>query len=152
VATALEYAGKKTLILCVGKNDVGGLSLNGYPLKSDHGVALLGTNAAGHPAITWSTGPNGPKNKNEPLLSLTPSPLVDGTSSATATSPTPPLETSATAQVPPAEVQQEPSAFRIPQALNTARDMIVVGSGPGSELLNGFMDNTEVFKILQKGL
>ena len=30
--------------------------------------------------------------------------------------------------------------------------MIVVGTGPGSELLNGFMENTEIFKILQKGL
>jgi len=139
VATALQYAGEKTLILCVGKNDIGGLSLNGYPLKGDHGAALLGTNAAGYPAITWSTGPNGPRNSPpEPSLASAPA--------ANAAAPVAPVET------PLPALQKEPSAFGAPQAISTARDMIAVGSGPGSELLNGFMENTEVFKILQKGL
>ena len=137
VETALKYAGEKTLILCVGKNDVGGLSLNGYPLKGDHGVALLGTNAAGYPAITWSTGPNGSR---EPAPA--PAPAASDTTVAAATPA--PSETPA--------APKEPSAFGSPQAISTARDMIIVGSGPGSELLGGFMDNTEVFKILQKGL
>ena len=133
----MSYAGEKTLILCVGKNDVGGLSLNGYPLKGDHGVALLGTNAAGYPAITWSTGPNGPRTS-------TPEPPT--TSGTDAVAVTPPVETSLAAP------QKEPSAFGAPQAISTARDMIAVGSGPGSELLNGFMENTEIFEILKKGL
>ena len=137
VKIALDYAGEKTLILCVGKNDVGGLSLNGYPLKGDHGVALLGTNAAGYPAITWSTGPNGPRTS-------TPEPPT--TSGTDAVAVTPPVETSLAAP------QKEPSAFGAPQAISTARDMIAVGSGPGSELLNGFMENTEIFEILKKGL
>ena len=142
VATALQYAGEKTLILCVGKNDIGGLSLNGYPLKGDHGAALLGTNAAGYPAITWSTGPNGPRNGSPaPLASA---PATTGTDAAVV--PTPNAET-----VVPAP-NKEPSAYGAPQAISTARDMIVVGTGPGSELLNGFMENTEIFKILQKGL
>ena len=136
VATALQYAGEETLILCVGKNDVGGLSLNGYPLKGDHGVALLGTNAAGYPSITWSTGPNGSRPVQQ-------EPATSGTAPAAAATPAP----SAT-PVP----QKEPTAFGAPQAISTARDMIIVGAGPGSELLGGFMDNTEVFKILQKGL
>ena len=142
VATALQYAGEKTLIFCVGKHDIGGLSLNGYPLKGDHGAALLGTNAAGYPAITWSTGPNGPRNSTpEPPLASAPT-----TSGTDAVAVTPPVET------PLPTLQKEPSAFGAPQAISTARDMIAVGSGPGSELLNGFMENTEVFKILQKGL
>ena len=37
----------------------GGMVLNGYPLAKDSGMALLGTNAAGLPSITWATGPNG---------------------------------------------------------------------------------------------
>ena len=142
MATALQYAGERTLILCVGKNDVGGLSLNGYPLKGDHGVALLGTNAAGYPAITWSTGPNGPLS-SEALHA--PSPALGGTAPAAAAPST------ATA-TPPPNAPKEPSAFGAPQAISTARDMIIVGSGPGSELLNGFMDNTNVFQLLQKGL
>ncbi|MCX6968171.1 MAG: alkaline phosphatase [Verrucomicrobia bacterium] len=140
VKTALDYAGEKTLILCVGKNDVGGLSLNGYPLKGDHGVALLGTNAAGYPAITWSTGPNGPR-PSEPVAQ----PVASGTAPIAAAPPAP-------AETPSPGAQKEPAAFTAPQAISTARDMIVVGSGPGSELLNGFMENTEIFQILQKGL
>lgn len=36
--------------------------MNGYPLSQDHGMALLGTNAEGIPAIVWGTGPNGPRS------------------------------------------------------------------------------------------
>jgi alkaline phosphatase len=60
VATAQKYAGERSLIVAVGKHATGGLALNGYPLRQDHGVALLGTNASGHPAVAWATGPNGP--------------------------------------------------------------------------------------------
>jgi len=60
LATAQKYAGTKSLIIAVGKHATGGLSLNGYPLRHDHGVAILGTNASGYPAISWTSGPNGP--------------------------------------------------------------------------------------------
>jgi alkaline phosphatase len=60
IATAQKYAGEGSLIIAVGKHATGGLALNGYPLRQDHGVALLGTNASGHPAVAWATGPNGP--------------------------------------------------------------------------------------------
>ena len=123
IATALQYAGEKTLVLCVGKNEVGGFSLNGYPLKGDHGVALLGTNAAGYPSVTWSTGPY----------------LPSGT--------TPDQPATQTPSKP-----KEPAAFSAPQAIGTARDMILLGTGPGSENLGGFMENTDVFQIIQKGL
>lgn len=136
VAIALQYAGDKTLILCVGKTDLGGLSLNGHPLRGDHGVALLGTNAAGYPALTWSTGPNGPR-KNEPPVQ----PQQPVAEPSAAASPT-----------PAASEPAEPAAFGAPQAIATARDMIGVATGPGSEALSGFIDNTEVFKIMQKGL
>lgn len=83
VGTALHYAGDKALILAVGKHGTGGMSLNGYPLVQDHGVALLGTNASGQPAITWATGPNGqplpanapPEARNQPAAFQVPSGL-----------------------------------------------------------------------------
>ena len=61
VALALQYAGTKTLVLVAGGESTGGMVLNGYPLRQDHGVSLLGMNAAGFPSLTWSTGPNGPQ-------------------------------------------------------------------------------------------
>lgn len=66
VATAARYAGDRALIVAVGKHSVGGLTLNGFPLRQDHGLALLGINPAGYPALTWSTGPNGPQENPPP--------------------------------------------------------------------------------------
>ena len=171
VATALDYAGEKALIVAVGKHDVGGMTLNGYPLRGDHGLAMLGTNAGGVPAVTWSTGPNGarvPSPAPTPVPPATPLPGVRATASgssavsgtATAPMPTaaPVLSGSAAAPKsqappdPPKNVKSEPAAFAAPDAINTARDMIGVGTGPGSEQLHGFLDNTEIFRILKKGL
>ena len=59
VAVALQYAGTKTLVLVAGGESTGGMALNGYPLRQDHGVSLLGMNAEGLPSITWATGPAG---------------------------------------------------------------------------------------------
>jgi alkaline phosphatase len=66
VATALRYAGDRALIVAAGKHAIGGLTLNGFPLRQDHGLALLGINPAGYPALTWSTGPNGPQENPPP--------------------------------------------------------------------------------------
>jgi alkaline phosphatase len=75
VATAIRYAGPKALVVAAGRQSIGGLSLNGYPLREDRGVALLGITPAGYPPLTWATGPNGidassetqaPPPRNEP--------------------------------------------------------------------------------------
>ena len=76
IATAVKYAGDESLIVAVGKHGIGGLTLNGYPLRQDHGVALLGTTASGYPSLTWATGPNGPPaTGNEPAAFQTASAL-----------------------------------------------------------------------------
>ena len=72
IATAVKYAGDDSLIVAVGKHGIGGLTLNGYPLRQDHGVALLGTTASGYPSLTWATGP---ASGNEPAAFLTASAL-----------------------------------------------------------------------------
>jgi alkaline phosphatase len=128
IATALRYAGERALILAVGRHATGGMNLNGYPLRQDHGVALLGTNASGQPAITWATGPNGP----------TPQPAAPNIA---------PDSTPKTAAA-----KNEPAAFQTPSALNTAEDVLAVGKGPGAEKLRGFMDNTGIFRLLKNAL
>ena len=134
LALARRYAGDQTLIVAVGKQDVGGMTLNGYPLRDDRGVALLGTNASGYPSITWSTGPAGAPSSDEPTPE--PTPAAEG-------QPTPP---------PARPARSEPAAYEAPHAIHSARDMILIGSGPGSEPINGFMDNTAVFGILRNQL
>lgn len=121
VEVALEYAGggDKTLIVVAGTVATGGMALNGYPLRQDRGLALLGTNVYGLPAITWATGPNGPA----------------------------PAETTPLTPLP-----AEPAAARAPAAVNTADAVLGAGFGPGSERLQGFLDNTAVFELIQQQL
>jgi hypothetical protein len=37
-----------------------------------------------------------------------------------------------------------------PAAIGVAEDVIAVSAGPGSEKLQGFKDNTDVFKVLSE--
>ncbi len=57
VATARQYAGPNALLIIAGKQNLGGLRMNGTPFRNDKGVAVLGANAQGAPSITWSSGP-----------------------------------------------------------------------------------------------
>lgn len=57
VAVARKYAGEKALVIVAGKQNMGGLRLNGYSFRNDKGAAILGINAQGVPSLTWSTGP-----------------------------------------------------------------------------------------------
>ena len=57
IATAKQYAGPNALIVVTGKQNLGGLRMNGTPFRNDKGVAVLGVNAQGAPSLTWSSGP-----------------------------------------------------------------------------------------------
>lgn len=129
VHAAMESAGPRTLLIAVGKHGTGGMALTGYPLRQDHGVALLGTNTFGYPSITWGTGPNGPQP---------------------ATSPQP--QTGTGPDKAASKDRTAPAAFFVPAAVNTAGDVLAVGAGPGSESLNGFLDNTVIYQILKSNL
>jgi alkaline phosphatase len=128
VEAARRFAGEKSLIIAVGKHSTGGLALNGYPLRHDHGVALLGSNAAGYPYLTWATGPNGPTPPSQ-------TPLADSTAASE-----------------PSTAKTEPAAFQTPSALNNAEDVLAVATGPGSEKLRGWLSNTEIFSLLKEAL
>jgi len=117
VATALDYAGEKALVIVAGRANPGGLRLNGYPFRNDKGAAILGINAQGVPSLTWSTGPGSGPNPSPEGLSKT-----------------------------------EPSAFPTADAIGAAEDVIAVSKGPGTEALQGFQDNTDIFQVIRQGL
>jgi alkaline phosphatase len=133
VAVARSYTGDNSMILVTGNFGIGGLSLNGFPFRRDSGVALLGVNSSGEPALTWATGPNGVDTRSVPPQSGNegPTPSADGPAPATG---------------------QEPAAAYAPAARNTVADVLAAGRGPGSESLHGFLDNTIIFKIIQDQL
>jgi alkaline phosphatase len=133
LAAAINSAGAEALIIATGGHSAGGMILNGYPLRQDHGVALLGKNAFGYPSITWASGPNG-----EP-----PTPILPAAAGQPSSTP---------AAIPNQAALDAPAAFYAPSAINTATDVLAVGIGPGSENLRGFLDNTAIFQILKSGL
>ena len=126
IATAERYAGDSAVIVAVGKHATGGMTMNGYPLRQEHGVGLLGVNAFGYPAIAWATGPMGPHK---------------------AVAPANPQESPA-----PRLPNNEPAAFYEHTAIDSAQDVIAVGKGPGTEALKGVIDDTQIFQILEGGL
>src|SRR5213082_3134247 len=134
VALARRYAGEKSTIIVCGDVAIGGMNLNGFPFRQDSGIALLGRNSTGQPWITWATGPHGmssygaaniPNNK-----SATPDPSSVGQNEQ------------------PAE-NLEPAALYTKSALPTVDDVVVFGSGPGTDVLQGVVDSTVVFKVLR---
>jgi alkaline phosphatase len=150
VATALNYAGEKALILCVGKHAIGGMTLNGFPLRWDYGVGLLGKNAFGYPAITWSTGPNG----IPPGLLTAVAAQAELQQSTTKSDELKLSDDVGDAAALPMLLlsRPEPAAFYIPAAIPTAGDMLAVATGPGSEEVHGFLDNTDIFRIIKDKL
>jgi alkaline phosphatase len=130
LATARRYAGPKSMILACGDVGIGGLSLNGFPFRKDSGIALLGLNSAGQPWLTWATGPNGIATYGNVPQKVDPGKEDQ--------SPKP-------AHVEPASVQTK-------SALNTVDDVAAFGTGPGTDALQGLLDNTAVFRIIRDKL
>jgi alkaline phosphatase len=135
VATARRYAGAKSTIIVCGDVAIGGLSLNGFPFRKDSGIALLGLNSAGQPWITWATGPNGMKSYGADKL-------------------TPRSENGGANDEPePSSANHlEPATLYAKSALNTVDDVVAFGTGPGTEALQGSLENTIIFNIIRDEL
>jgi alkaline phosphatase len=133
VATARRYAGPKSTVLACGDVGIGGLSLNGFPFRRDSGIALLGLNSGGQPWLTWATGPNGV--------------TTYGTVKANKPEPTP----SDPNQVYGPE-HLEPATVLSKAALNTVEDVAAFGAGPGTEALQGLLENTAINRMIRDKL
>jgi len=131
VAVARNFAGPKSTIIVCGDVAIGGLSLNGFPFRQDSGIALLGLNAGGQPWITWATGPNGTKSYGAAKI---------------------PGNPNGNGNEQPSVEQREPAAVYTKAALDTVEDVIAFGSGPGTDVLRGVIDNTVIFEIIRDHL
>jgi len=131
IGVARSYGGTKSTIIVCGDVAVGGMSLNGFPFRKDSGIALLGFNSAGQPWITWATGPHGTKSYGAAKLPVNQDPAE---------------------MKEPAQEQPEPAAFYTKSALVTVEDVVVFGSGPGTDSLQGVVESTDIFKILRDEL
>jgi alkaline phosphatase len=124
VSTAKHYAGDKAMIVVTGRENIGGIQLNGHPFLHDKGVAVVALNNLGYPSLSWSTGPgyavepqqDGKVRKNSPGI-LT-----------------------------------QPSSFSLPKGIPTSGDVVAAGTGQGTERIRGFLDLSEIHRILSESL
>lgn len=128
VSTARKYAGPDALIVVTGRENVGGFQLNGYPFLHDKGVAILALNNQGYPSLCWSTGPGFPN---------------EGTNVTTRAKKT---------NAASVGILGEPAAYPLPEAVGTAGDVLSAGTGPGSSKIHGFLDLTDLHRIIGESL
>lgn len=125
VGTAKRYAGSDAMIIVTGRENVAGVQLNGYPLLRDKGVAILALNNQGYPSLCWSTGPGYASEKS-------------------------PATTKPKKNSP--GILTQPAAYTLPSGVGTAGDVLTLGVGRGSESLHGFLDLTDVHKVIRESL
>ena len=130
IGTALRYAGSNALIVVTGRENIGGLNLNGYPFLRDKGISVLAINNEGYPTVCWATGPGyaiekSPKEKKSNATSSNSYSLGS---------------------------LSQPSGFRLTNGVGTAGDVLSAGSGPGSENIHGFIDLKQIHRTLKEAL
>ena len=128
IATARRYAGENALVIVTGRENIGGISLNGYPFLRDKGISVLALNNGGYPSICWSTGPG-----------FAPEKMTGSSSSSKTNSST-------------LGILTQPAAFKLPSSVGTAEDVLSLGTGPGSEKIHGFIDLTVIHSIIKEAL
>lgn len=133
VSVAQRYAGQRSTIVVCGDVGIGGLNLNGFPFRKDSGIALLGLNSSGEPWLTWASGPKGARSYGATKMAEAEGVERDVRAIGEAAEP-------------------EPASFYSKFALNTVDDVVALGSGPGSEMLHGSLENTMVFRIIRDEL
>lgn len=135
VAWLLENLTPNTLLLVTTDHGTSGLALNGYMPLRVKGDAILGTNPlTGAPVLTWASGPGGAPEANR----------YERVSIGEEGSRTETLE-----RLPTDPDYMQPAAVNLPSGLHTGGDVWLLGSGPGSEKVHGFLDNTDIFGIMR---
>jgi alkaline phosphatase len=124
IATAKRYAGDKAMIVVTGRENIGGLQLNGHPFLHDKGVAVVALDSMGSPSLCWSTGPGyavEPAQEGKPRKAN-------------------------------AGILTQPSAFLLPKGMPTSGDVLSTGIGQGSERIHGFLDLIDIHRIVSEAL
>ncbi len=121
-----ETVSENTLILVTTDHGTGGLALNGYLKSNLRGDILLRTNpGTGTSVLTFASGPGG-----NPDVNLRDGELLDAADPDFA----------------------QPALVTKDSAYHTGGDVWLLGSGPGSEAVAGYLDNTEIFELLRSAI
>ena len=141
VAWLRENLGPNALVLATTDHNNGGFSFNGplvpLPLREE---ALLGKNPlTGTSYFTWSSGPGADRE-------------ASATRTRIITEPGKPMRAvEETVQETDVDYAQ-PALIEAKASFHTAGDVWLLGDGPGSENVRGFIDNTEIFSLMAKAI
>jgi alkaline phosphatase len=121
-----------TLLLVTTDHNNGGLAISGPPVPlATRGDALLGPNPITRAAgiLSWATGP-GFDQKNANLR--------------TPAGPNAP----AVMKTPADPDYVQPAAMKSNAVEHTGGDVWLLGEGPGSEAVHGYLDNTDIYRLI----
>jgi alkaline phosphatase len=132
--------GPNTLVLVTTDHNTGGFSFNGpVPLRLQE-EALLGRNPlTGVNYFTWASGPGADRETSAIRTRIVTEPgkamrSVEETI----------LETDVD--------YTQPALIEAKASFHTAGDVWLLGEGPGSENVRGFLDNTEIFGLMAQAI
>jgi alkaline phosphatase len=132
----------RTLILVTTDHNTGGLAINGPPVPlALKGDALMGDNPiiAGVSILSWATGPGADLEKANLRESVG---SVPGNETNTVT-----------VHKTPADPDfQQPAAIDGKAATHTGGDVWLLGDGPGSGKVHGYLDNTDIYRIIASAI
>ena len=141
VAWLRKNLGPNALVLATTDHNTGGFSFNGplvpLPLREE---ALLGKNPlTGASYFTWASGPGADRE-------------ASATRTRIITEPGKPMRAvEETVQETDVDYAQ-PALIEAKASFHTAGDVWLLGDGPGSENVRGFIDNTEIFSLMAKAI
>ncbi len=141
VAWLRRNLGPNALVLVTTDHNNGGFSFNGplVPLRLRE-EALLGKNPlTGASYFTWASGPGADRK-------------ASATRTRIVTEPGKPMRSvEETVQETDVDYEQ-PALIEAKASFHTAGDVWLLGDGPGSENVRGFLDNTEIFSLMAKAI
>ncbi len=126
IALIREKMGPEVLLLVTTDHNNGGLSINpGLPVGTKGDAFLRASPITKLPVLTFASGPGGVYSESgQPTFK--PSPETDYTK--------------------PEAIS--PALMATGAAFHSGGDVWLLGQGPGSEKVHGFLDNTDIFKII----
>ncbi len=137
VSWTRDHLGPNALILATTDHATGGLTFSG-PVGSVslHGDAILENHPlTAVPILGWTSGPGGERETANVRTRIVPTPGE-------------PLQ-QVTETIPPTDPEfVQPAAVPVRSAMHTAGDVWLLASGPGSENIHGFLDNTDIYRII----
>ncbi len=135
----MEKAGPNVLVVATTDHGTGGFAINQYQPAGLRGDAWLGNDPINQrPMITWATGRGAMPNANEYERTV-----VAGEG--------PPVKETVRYPMDAVEYRQ-PAALPVGSASHTAGDVWAVAVGPGSEGVRGFLDNSELFRLIGRAI